>query len=190
MIKNLEDHKKEEEKERQKLLQVSEVSLWLYGYDDIFSDFDPRPYSQRAVSEDFLVEARKISKEKKSGQLQLTFSVPGKSRDAEKEKTIKRRLKDHFKKHAETSRNEASADLRKGMLIAGLGLVFMFSSAIIRTVLTIGLWHNLLMVLLEPSGWFMAWYGFDKLIEIFRKSKPEVSFYERMAASEIDFISY
>jgi len=190
MIKNLSDHKKEEEKERQRLLQISEISLWLYHYDDIFSDFDPRPYSQRALSEDFLMESKRMSKEKLSGKLQLTFSVPGKLRDAEKEKTIKRRLRDHFRKHSEISKREASSDLRKGAFVAGLGLAFMFSSAIIRTVFAVGLWHNLLMVLLEPSGWFMAWYGFDKLIEIFRKNKPEVEFYEKMAQSEIGFISY
>jgi len=188
MIKSLGDHK--EEKEKQKLLQMSEVSLWLYGYEDIFSDFDPRPYSQRAISEDFLIEAKRISKEKLSGQVQLTFSVPEKSRDPEKEKVIRKRLHEHFRKHAEISKKEASSDLKKGGIVAGLGLIFMFSSAVIRTFITTGLWHNLFMVLLEPSGWFMAWYGFDKLIEIFRQSKPEVKFYKNMARSEIGFISY
>ena len=36
---------------------VGAVSLWLDTYEDIFSDFDPRPYGQRALSEDFVAEA-------------------------------------------------------------------------------------------------------------------------------------
>ena len=42
--------------ETEKLLQQSEISLLLDSYDDIFSDFDPRPYNQRALSQDFLAE--------------------------------------------------------------------------------------------------------------------------------------
>ena len=32
------------------------VSLVLESYNDIFSDFDPRNYSERALSDDFLIE--------------------------------------------------------------------------------------------------------------------------------------
>ena len=35
--------------EKQKLLEISEISLLLDSYDDIFSDFDQRPYAQRAL---------------------------------------------------------------------------------------------------------------------------------------------
>ena len=53
--------------EQTALLKKSEISLSLDNYDDIFSDFDPRPFSQRALSDDFLIEAKKASRDKVSG---------------------------------------------------------------------------------------------------------------------------
>ncbi|PIU76093.1 hypothetical protein COS75_00785, partial [Candidatus Pacearchaeota archaeon CG06_land_8_20_14_3_00_35_12] len=83
--------------EKQKLLQMSEISLWLDHYDDIFSDFDPRPFSQRALSDDFLLEAKRASKEKISGAIEMQFLIPHDKRNKELENTIKKRLHDHFK---------------------------------------------------------------------------------------------
>ena len=69
------DTRENEEMHKKKLLQLSEISLIIDTYDDIFSDFDPRPYSQRALSDDFLLEARKASKDKVSGTFELNFLV-------------------------------------------------------------------------------------------------------------------
>jgi len=44
------DTRENEEMHKKKLLQLSEISLIIDTYDDIFSDFDPRPYSQRALA--------------------------------------------------------------------------------------------------------------------------------------------
>ena len=181
------DKKEEFEK---KILQMSEVSLWLYSYDDIFSDFDPRPYSEKALSEDFLTEAKKISKEKSSGQLQLKFSVPAKSRDAEKEKAIKKRLHEHFKKHHVLLKIEKRDTLKMGFSLATLGLAMMLLSAYVRYLNNPQFMFMLLFVILEPAGWFMAWYGFDHIFQIFRRMNPEVDFYERMSKSDISFMSY
>ena len=30
------------------------VSIWIDSYDDVFSDFDPRSYDERNISDDFL----------------------------------------------------------------------------------------------------------------------------------------
>ena len=191
MIKNLADHKEEEEKEKQKLLQMSEVSLWLYGYDDLFSDFDPRPYSQRALSEDFLEESKKITKQKESGQLQLTFSVPEKSRDAEKEKTIKKRLRDHFKKHSDIAHDEFRKNMNFGWTFVFSGMILMFIAAYILFKLHQStLWGSLLLVLFEPAGWFLFWGGLDTVIFKSRNIKPDLEFYEKMSKAEIDFVSY
>jgi hypothetical protein len=35
-------HKQISEEEKRKIFEISEVSLWLDSYDDIFSDFDPK----------------------------------------------------------------------------------------------------------------------------------------------------
>ena len=41
--------------EREVELREGNISLVLDSYDDLFSDFDPRDYSQKALSDDFLV---------------------------------------------------------------------------------------------------------------------------------------
>ena len=40
------------------------ISLILESYTDIFSDFDPRPYDQRTLSDDFLLECKKAVRRK------------------------------------------------------------------------------------------------------------------------------
>src|SRR3989339_701864 len=62
--------------EKQSIRHISQVSMWLDGYDDIFSDFDPRPYSQRSLSDDFLSEAKKVSSGKTGDRLELRFLIP------------------------------------------------------------------------------------------------------------------
>ena len=84
---------------KQELLAKSEISLILDTYDDIFSDFDPRPYEERALSDDFLLEAKKASRDKATGTIELIFMMPAGKRDTHKESLIKRRLRDHFRKH-------------------------------------------------------------------------------------------
>ena len=86
-----EEEKKAEKKEiiikksfreyEQKILHLSEISILLDNYDDIFSDFDPRPYSERSLSDDLLNEARKASRDKNTGRLELRFLISEKMRD-------------------------------------------------------------------------------------------------------------
>ena len=71
--------------ERKRLLQMSEISLWLDTYDDIFSDFDPRPYSQREMSEDFLKEISRRYLEGKHGRFEVHFTIPSSERDLKAE---------------------------------------------------------------------------------------------------------
>jgi hypothetical protein len=44
---------------------MSEISLWLDNYDDIYSDFDSRHFLKRRISEDFLHELRLSKKYKR-----------------------------------------------------------------------------------------------------------------------------
>ena len=59
---------------------ADDIPLVLDSYDDIFSDFDPRPYSERAMSGDFLLECKKASAEKKKKiHLSTSLIFPGPS---------------------------------------------------------------------------------------------------------------
>lgn len=52
-------NKQEDLKEQKNTKENYSISLWIDSYDDIFSDFDPRHFSLRNISDDFLYEVKK-----------------------------------------------------------------------------------------------------------------------------------
>ncbi|NYT12918.1 MAG: hypothetical protein GKC01_00225, partial [Candidatus Methanofastidiosa archaeon] len=60
------------------ILREKNISLILDSYDDLFSDFDPRPYSVRGLSDDFLIECRRAVRgiKTESPVLELRLLVP------------------------------------------------------------------------------------------------------------------
>lgn len=180
----------DEEKIKQEILRMSEISLWLDTYDDIFSDFDPRPFLQRALSVDFLDEMRRASRDKVSGQIELRFLIPQDLRDNKTEEQIKKRLKEHFKKHADETQKEIKKTARKGFFIAAFGFVLMFLAVILHSYMTIEMLRIILTTLLEPAGWFMMFYGFDTAFYGAGRMEPEAEFNQKMAKSEVSFVSY
>ena len=177
--------------EKQKLLKESEISLVLDDYDAIFSDFDPRPFSERALSDDFLLEAKKASRDKEFGNIQLKFLMPQGKRSTATESTIKKRLHEHFKKHYHRLRNEMGGIIKKGIVFTIIGIVLMFiASYILLKESEKTLMISFLIILLEPAGWFLFWEGLGQVIFEAKKKKPDLEFYEKMAKSEMEFFPY
>ena len=85
--------------EKSARMREGNISLILEGYHDIFSNFDPRPYSEKALSDDFLSECRRAARDKDEQRLELRFMIPKARRDTAEENKIKHRLKEHFHKH-------------------------------------------------------------------------------------------
>lgn len=184
------EQKKDEQEEKQRLLGLSEVSIILDTYDDIFSDFDPRPFSQRSLSDDFLREAGKASKDKNPDKLELRLLLPSLQRDQKNEAIIKKRLHDHFTKHARLLRAEMSDIRNKSIIAAFLGLLMMLAATYIGSIEQSGFMHKFLFVVLEPAGWFTTWFALDKIFYASEKKKPQFLFYKKMSKSEIAFSSY
>lgn len=176
--------------EKHELLRMSEIGLWLDTYDDIFSDFDPRPYSQRALSDDFLNEARKASRGKATGSIEIKFLIPKMQRSIPHEQTIKRRLREHFTRHFNSLNNDRKKTIREGTLFVAFGIVTMFITTLIMFEQDKSLLLNFLIILLEPAGWFLFWEGLNQAIFSSRKIRPELDFYEKMTRCEITFNEY
>ena len=177
--------------EKQKLLQMSEISLWLDTYDDIFSDFDPRPFAQRALSDDFLLEAKRASKEKISGAIEMQFLIPHDKRNKELENTIKKRLHDHFKRHHDLLHKEMKQITRQGFYFILFGVLLMFlATFILFRYEDKSLLINFLVILLEPGGWFLFWEGLGLIVFKTKERFPDLEFYEKMSKVEILFLSY
>lgn len=165
------------------------VSLWIDDYDDIFSDFDPRPFGQRALSEDFLAEARRAVRDRREGIPALRFLVPAPVRNLADEATIRKRLREHFRKHADRLGRARRRTAWAGLAIAAAGFGVMTASALVRGQPE-AFWRTLLHVLLEPSGWFAVWFGLDQLVYGMRDIRREHEFYGKMARADVAFVSY
>ncbi|MFA6088836.1 MAG: hypothetical protein WC755_03150 [Candidatus Woesearchaeota archaeon] len=171
------------------MLREGNVSLILDSYDDLFSDFDPRHYSEKALSDDFLMECRKATRDKiQENGLELRLLVPKEKRNLADEETIKRRLKNHFEKHFHEKQREHKEKKKRGIMWIILGAIFLtFSALLLKKE---GLVFSLLFVILDPAGWFTMWTGFDLLFFDVKETQPEYDFYKKMSNLNIYFYSY
>ncbi len=182
------EHLSEELSEEEKMRQGN-ISLILDTYNDIFSDFDPRSYSERALSDDFLVECKRATRNKDLEMgFELRLLIPKSRRDLNDELKIKQRLRLHFHKHFKEKHEEIRSIKREGISWVAIGLIFIFLATIIYAYK--GFLFNLLFVVLEPAGWFTLWSGLDKIFINSKEKKPELDFYKKMANAKIVFISY
>ncbi len=170
-------------------LREGNISLVLDSYNDIFSDFDPRSYSEKALSDDFLSECKRAARDKESG-VELRFFVPKTKRKLGEEKEIKKRLKEHFKKHFNLLEKEKKEVIKRGAYFIILGVIVMFLATFVlfkyeKTILT-----SFLIIFLEPASWFLFWEGLDMVIFESKKTRHELSFYEKMSRCSIKFMSY
>jgi hypothetical protein len=163
-----------------------EIPLILDSYEDIFSDFDPRTFSQKALSGDFLLECKKASVDKK--KIELKLFVPRKKRNLKKEVKIKRRLKEHFKKHAKEKKREIRKIKLVGTFWTVIGAVMMIVSAFFFTTPS-SFFQHLVAVLIQPAGWFFLWEGLAKILITPKDKMPDYRFYKKMANSEISFLN-
>jgi hypothetical protein len=177
--------------DRNEIVNNVQLSIWLDTYDDIFSDFDPRPFKERALSDDFINEARKMAKEKPEGEVELKLLLPHELRDADTEQIIIRRLHRHFSQVAALTNVEMNRVKKQGIYQCGIGFLIMIATTYLYLhILSDKIFYlDALRVILEPAGWFFAWTGFENIFVNARHRKPEFLFNEKMAQSEITFLA-
>lgn len=165
------------------------ISIWIDDYDDIFSDFDPRPLSDRNISDDFLYEVKKISRENNSNIHELKLLIPEKNRKREIEDVIIKRLHTHFKKNYQDFRGLQKTQNKKGIAFAVSGAMMMIAASYLSYIRSDNFLVHTLFVILEPAGWFLAWAGLDNLIYSSKEQRRELDFYTKMTKSKIEFLS-
>lgn len=172
-------------------LLVDEIELILDSYDDLFSDFDPRPYHSRSLSNDFLLETKYASKDKFADHIILKFIVPKKYRNLIHEKLIERRLKEHFVKHLKEKARELRGLKKSGLLFIAFGVALMSLAYLLHsgTLPFNTIAQNLTLIIAEPGGWFLFWIGGEKFVYGIRENRPDYEFYKKMSQSKIAFSS-
>ena len=163
------------------------VSIGLDGYEDIFSDFDPRPFHERNISDDFLYELKKVTRENDQVVTDLQLLMPAKARMAAQEEIIVKRLHAHFRKGHGILQTEMKVKKRRGALLVLAGCLLMMCASYVSLIKSGNILLHTLLVILEPAGWFMIWNGLDILFGSFRKDKPERDFFKKLAKSKIVF---
>jgi len=177
-----------EEISRRTALEVAEVKLTIDGYEDIFSEFDPRPLSERGMAGDFLFEAERAIMSKSVEKIDFLMLLPEKKRDLRKEKTIRDRLNEYFKKHYEIMNKEKKKIVKKGAIFTISGIILMLAATILlfkfkqEDFMT-----SFFIILLEPGGWFLFWEGLDLIIFESKEKVSNLKFYKRMSKANIKF---
>ena len=177
------------EKEEEVKLRQGNISLVLDSYEDIFSDFDPRHYPERALSDDFLVECRRASVDKDEDEIELRLLVPKQKRSLRDESLIKKRLREHFKKHYFEKHKEIKKYKREG-----------FGWIILGVLIFVGIFYGSLkfenstlvkfISILEIPSWFLIWEGLGKVLIYSKEKLPDFEFYKKMHSASIDFFNY
>ncbi len=166
------------------------VSLWIDDYSDLFSDFDPRAFSERAFSDDFITQVKKVSKDIRERVPVLRILVPHRARNDAEERTIRKRLENYFYGSYQQLVTEAKKTRLKGIYFTLSGVVLMIISSYIYYLKLPGFYPNLLLVMLEPGGWFLLWNGLDILFTYMKSRRADIAFYEKLSGVHVEFGSY
>jgi hypothetical protein len=169
-----------------------EITVAIDALDDIFSDFDPRPLAQRALSEDFLKEIQKFYRESAVGGLTVVFlgplNIKKQFEQNMHEKAIINHLRQEFKRRANRNRTAINQ-------IRGRGLVYLaFGTALLLTLTLLGYFQflnklsiEIIGVLFMPLGWFGVWDGFSKQVDLPFRLKEDLVMYENLAKAQYSF---
>jgi hypothetical protein len=169
-------------------IKEANISLIINNYNDIFSSFDPRPFQERALSDDFLQECRRAARDKQEA-LELRILVPKQLRNQREEWKIKKRLKDHFEHHSKLEGKKLLSLKKEGFLWTILGIAILASVLFGFIKLEDNIWASFLAILEVPC-WFLIWEGMGKIFIDSREVEPENEFYIKMSAAEINFADY
>lgn len=168
----------------------SEVVLWIDSYSELFSDFDPRPFANRLVSDDFVNQVKHSAKEIPQKLHVLKLLVPEKIRKPDEEVIIKRKLGAYFSyQHQQLTRMNREVR-RKGFYFSAAGLIFMLIASYLKELNVTQFYMTFLLTLFEPGGWFLLWTGFDYFMNYSRNRLQDMAFFNRMADVHIEFDSY
>jgi len=179
------------DEEKNALLEDAKISLWIDSYEEIFSDFDPRGYSKREISADFLSEAKRFSRERLDGKVELVILIPASIVNKSVESVIRKRLMQSFLQQYNILLEKKNKIIKQGVVFVLLGIFFMVSTTFILFNHDVkDFFIYFLGVIGEPAGWFLFWEGLNLIIFDSKGKKPDLDFNKKMLKINIVFKSY
>ena len=104
---------------------------------------------------------------------------------------IRKRLLGHFRKHYHSLYSEKKKIVIQGMsfVLSGVTVMFIAAWLLFKRGQESAL-YSLLIVLLEPAGWFLFWEGLYLMIFGAKQKNPDFEFYKKMTTCNIKFLPY
>lgn len=170
-----------------------EITLAIDSLDDIFSDFDPRPLTQRALSEDFLKEIKKFYRETAMDKLTVSFLGPIELKAILEKNQLDKAIISHvtqdFRRRAQASKKSIRMIWQKGIIYIIFGMAFLLMLTLLgyKGILS-KLSLEILSIIFMPLGWFGVWEGFSKLVDIPFKLKEETEMNSKLARAQYRFL--
>ncbi len=171
-------------------INLERIYTKINSYDDLFSIFDSRQFSERSVSVDFLDECKRAVRDKENVGFELTISCPKEKRKINEEINIKKRLKEHFIMHFFEREKEIKKIKYQGIKWILFGICAVVLSVLIKTFDHDPLIISLVEAIMLIPGWFGIWEGLGKIFITAKEKSPEYQFYKKMLNCRINFRGY
>lgn len=173
----------------QRIKDIKEVAIAIDTWDDIFSDFDPRPLNERTLSEDFIAELKKRYRETRKGDFLVTIYAPVLlKKDSSEEKTVIQRLKRHFKHRAMQRQKELNRVRIRGVIFVVFGI---FALSLLTYITFFKMLDKfaieILGIILMPLGWFGIWEGFSKIVDTSPIFIQEETLFNKLSKANYQF---
>jgi len=176
------------DKIEQRKKDLKEIAIVIDDWDDVFSDFDPRPLSQRTVSGDFVEELKRRHRETARGNFTITIYAPIVLEDKESEKMVTHRLKKHFQLIFLQKKKTLTRARIRGAIFVLIGVVSLsFLTLATYFKFLSPLTMDILSIILMPLGWFGFWEGLSKLIDTSPVFLQEEKLFERLSKATYQF---
>ncbi|MBN1521276.1 MAG: hypothetical protein JW928_01985 [Candidatus Aureabacteria bacterium] len=172
----------------QRIKDIKEISVAIDTWDDIFSDFDPSPFKDRALSEDFILELKKRYREKRTGLFTITIYAPRALQNRTTQTTVVQRLRRYFRHRYLQRKKEIMRIRLKGALFVLVGISFLTFLTLITYFNTFNeLSIEILGIIFMPLGWFGIWEGFSKIVDTSPVFIQEEAFFEKLSKASFRF---
>ncbi|HSB47424.1 MAG TPA: hypothetical protein VLD37_05400 [Candidatus Bilamarchaeum sp.] len=164
------------------VLQVADVAL--DSYDEIFSDFDPSPYTTRLLSEDFIRELRRRCTATGKGDFVVNFTLPRALRSEKIEGLVRKRIRDHFRSNLSDIEKAAKEKTRRGLLRIALGVAISVPLFFLPVIETLPV-----LTVLSVLMWYALWSGFEHVFEVSARLERKKMFYDKFLRADYNFVN-
>jgi hypothetical protein len=172
----------------QRINDLREIAIVIDTWDDIFSDFDPRPLNERTLSGDFVDELKKRYLETPRGNMQIVIYAPDILKDEKSESMVTRRLKTHFKYVALEAKRDMVQIRSRGAIFLIIGFIALTTLALVTyTKFLTPMVVSIVEIPFMPLGWFCMWEGFSRLLDTMPKQAQKEDLYDKLSKARYDF---